>query len=227
MSRMRAVRKVYGTVSPYFQRIIAKNLDSIIDEMLNAAVSMWAAEQWIRFDDHEANCTIQLYRCSQHVIHTTAVLHGLTIRSEWVQPTPEMLAGRESAERMNRPDLRVTIGDEAGITIECKRLALSGGYPKKYVDEGMDRFVAGTYSKDETKAAMIGYMQGGDCDELVAAINVAVRCTSPYGCEPSIAPSGAPSFHPRQVRVVSCPISVSFHRTQALYARRCTLTAAQ
>lgn len=188
MSRFRAVRRVYGTIAPLLQRYVARDLDSMIDRMLNAAVSMWAAEHWIRFDDREANCTIQLYRCIEHVIRTTADLCVLTVRLEWVQPTPAMLAGQESAQKMRRPDLRVTVGYEAGITIECKRLSLSGGYPKKYVADGMDRFVSGEYSKRETKAAMVGYTQGAECDELVAAINVAVEAHHRMGASHRLYP---------------------------------------
>jgi hypothetical protein len=176
MSRFRAVgRRVYGTINPILQRSMAKDFDSMVDDMLSAAIGMWAAENWVRFDDLEANCTIQLYRCCERVIHIRAVLHGLMVLQEWVQPTPAMLAGQESAAGMVRPDLRVRLGYEAGMTIECKRLSLSGGLARKYVSEGMDRFVSGAYSKQETKGAMVGYVQGEKCDELVAAVNVVVE----------------------------------------------------
>jgi hypothetical protein len=39
----------------------------------------------------------------------------------------------------------------------------------------MDRFISGAYSKQETKAAMIGYVQGATCDEVLVAVNVAVQ----------------------------------------------------
>lgn len=166
----------------------------MIDDMLDASVSMWAAEGWIRFNDQEVNCTIQLYRCSEHVIRTTAMLYTLTVRLEWVQPTLAMLAGQESATRMSRPDMRVTIGYQTGITIECKRLSLSNGLPKKYVGEGMDRFVSGVYSKDESKAAMVGYVQGAKCNELLDAVNTEVDAHPRMGASHRLNPAKPLSF---------------------------------
>jgi hypothetical protein len=110
---------------------------------------------------------------------------------------------------MVRPDLRVTLGYEAGVTIECKRLSLSGGLAKKYVTDGMDRFVSGAYSRRETKAAMVGYVRGEKCDELVAAINVAVEAHHRMG----------PSHHLHKVQPLPCVPNYESHHDRTCYPR--------
>jgi hypothetical protein len=83
--------------------------------------------------------------------------------------------------------------DQLCLAIECKRLnvARETGPPetlaRKYVEEGMMRFVSGRYSAELPLGGMIGYVMDGDPGAAHAAIHreieraaVMLRCESPY-----------------------------------------------
>jgi hypothetical protein len=81
-----------------------------------------------------------------------------------------MLAGDESVKTAKRPDLRIEVG-KIGRTIECKRLAPTGGWTRAYVYEGLARFVVGTYGHAEAVGYMVGYAQAGTLAGLLTMIN--------------------------------------------------------
>ena len=102
-------------------------------------------------------------------------LRILSLQIESVQPTPAMLAGEESATKMTRPDIRVRISQEGDLIIECKRLSLSQSHPRKYVREGMMRFIEGEYGRRRAFGAMVGYILADKAEDIVAAINKQVE----------------------------------------------------
>lgn len=59
-------------------------------------------------------------------------------------PTKGMLDGTESVANMRRPDLRLSVGPASRL-VECKRLAAGSVLQRKYVVEGLRRFVSGGY----------------------------------------------------------------------------------
>lgn len=187
--------RVYGLVSPTLQRLVSSDIDGLVSRMLDEAAAAWAEANWIRFDDREANCTIQLYRWCLYVGRKHPELRILTVQLEWSNPTIAMLQALESAEGPSRPDLRIQIGERAGRSLECKRLSPAQRRPWRYVHEGLDRFVSGTYGGDEPTGVMVGYIQGGTAEGLITAINVEIVAHPRMG--PShqlqrIAPSGLP-----------------------------------
>src|SRR5262249_52999761 len=78
-----------------------------------------------------------------------------------------------SVSSAKRPDLRIEIGaiGQIGRSLECKRLAPTGGWCRKYVYEGLARFVLGSYGRGEPVGYMVGYVQAGTFDHLLTAIN--------------------------------------------------------
>lgn len=173
MSRLRNVRTIFGAVTPAIHRLMATAIDDMIDEAVNTAVASWHADGWTTFGPHEADCTVQLYARMEDAVRKTPALRTLSPRLEWVQVTPAMLAGTESAATAGRPDLRFYVGS-AGRTVECKRLSLATSHPRLYVDEGMARFVTGAYASSETRGGMVGYVQEDAPDDIVTAINKSV-----------------------------------------------------
>jgi hypothetical protein len=171
MNRLRNVRTIFGAVTPAVHRLMATAIDDMINEAMNAAVSSWRDDAWIRFGDHEADCTVQLHARVEEAVRKTPRLRSLSPRLEWVQVTPGMLAGTESAATAGRPDLRFYVGLRVGVAAECKRLSLGAGHPRLYVNEGMARFVTGEYASKETRGGMIGYVQADQPDEIVGVIN--------------------------------------------------------
>jgi len=150
--------------------VLARDIERTIDEALSQAVAKWRNAGWHRYNDDESNCTMQLFRWLDLGRRTDKALWGLTPRLEWVQPTQAMLEGRADAGKVARPDLRLTM-DVEGRTIECKRLRLDGELPRRYVAEGIARFVSGSYASEETRARMVGYIQEGDPNAIIDRIN--------------------------------------------------------
>jgi hypothetical protein len=170
MSPFRQLSRLYGAVAPQLQALIARDIVRLVDDLFDAAIALWSAAGWHRFDDLEANCTIQVFRWAQVAAGRDAALRVLHVELEWYQPSPAQLAGTESAVGMPRPDIRVSIG-AVGVLAECKRLAAVGSLPKAYVDNGIARFVANTYRSETGLAVMVGYLVADTVDAVVPAIN--------------------------------------------------------
>lgn len=162
--------RVFGTIVPSIQSVVAQDIDELVEQLIEDAAEIWRAAAWHRFDDKEANCTIQMYRCSREVQRRNAMYGVLAIRIEFVMPTPAMFDGLEDATGMARPDIHIAVG-EVGRIVECKRLSLGGGKPRAYVHEGITRFVCGPYASEGDAEYMIGYLQADDVDQVVAEVN--------------------------------------------------------
>lgn len=190
MTMFRQVSKLYGSMTPTVENYVAKGIDALVLELLVKALETWRALGWQRFDDREANCTIQVFRHAVACQGATRALRILRIDLEWHQPTREMLLGLESAEGMTRPDMRLTVGRASWI-IECKRLKLSDNLPRRYVEEGMMRFVDGRYGGSALAGAMLGYVVADEPAEIVGAINLAVVAAPQMGEAHQLIPDGA------------------------------------
>lgn len=146
-----------------------------MDRLLDEAAALWSNDAWDRFDNDETNCTIKLYAWAEQCLKRIPELRILSLQIESVQPTPAMLAGEESAKAMTRPDIRVRIGQEGDLIVECKRLSSSQSHPRKYVREGMMRFIQGEYGRGRTFGAMVGYILADKPDDVFTAINKQVE----------------------------------------------------
>jgi hypothetical protein len=216
MSRLRTLRWVYGQLVPGLESALASALDVMVDDAVVAAVSSWSADGWRSFDDHEANRTMQLYKWIEEAVHVNPSLRSLTPRLEWVQPTPGMYAGTESATKVPRPDIRLAVGAAAGITLECKRLSLGSQHPSRYVNEGMKRFVSGEYAAAEAQGRMVGYIEADDEADILAAVNAAVVSSPSMGANHvlHVFALDAPSLHryrSEHTREKSPPIRLVHH----------------
>ena len=175
-----------GVVARRLQDRVAQNLNRHAEELLIAAVGMWQHDRWNRFNDDEANCTVQMYRCSRACIRSDRRFTLISVHLEWIDVTPEILQGKQSATTSRRPDMRIEAGP-AGRTIECKRIAATGPWARRYVHDGLARFVTGSYGHDETTGFMIGYVTDGHLprllhlSHLVSRINHYIRRHSNMG----------------------------------------------
>ena len=162
-----------GTVAVKLQEQVAQDIDRRICLLLEASIVLWSQAGWHRYNDDEDNCTAQLYRWCNVARRNDSRLTFLAPRFQWVDLTDGMLVGAESVSSARRPDLRIEIGSlgEIGRSFECKRLAPAGSWCRKYVYCGLARFVLGSYGRDEPVGYMVGYVQAGTFDQLLAAIN--------------------------------------------------------
>jgi hypothetical protein len=168
--------RLRGTVAVKLQEQVAQDIDRRIWLLLEASIVLWRQVNWHSYNDEEDNCTAQLYRWCDVARRSDNRLTLLVPRFQWVDLTDTMLAGDESVSSAKRPDLRIEIGalGEIGRSFECKRLAPTGGWPRKYVYEGLARFVLGSYGRGEPVGYMVGYVQAGTFDQLLAAINMQI-----------------------------------------------------
>ncbi len=181
-----ACDRVVGVAARTLQDRVAQHLDRHTEELLIAAAGMWQHGGWPRFDDDEANCTVQMYGYSRACIRNNPRFTLISVHLEWIDVTPEILQGKQSAKTAKRPDMRIEAGT-AGRTIECKRIAATGSWPRRYVHDGLARFVTGSYGHDETTGFMIGYVTDGrlprlpHLSHLVSRINHYIRRHSNMG----------------------------------------------
>ena len=111
-----------------------------------------------------------MYRHSRECIRRDRRFALISVHLEPIDVTPDILEGKQSATTSKRPDLRFEVG-QASLTIECKRIAATGTWARRYVDDGLARFVTGTYGHAETTGFMIGYASTGQLSNLVNRIN--------------------------------------------------------
>ena len=169
-----------GIVARKLQDTVAQNLNRHTEDLLIAAVGMWKHDRWPRFDDDERNCTVQMYRYSRACIRSDPRFTLISVHLEWIDVTPEILQGKQSVTTSKRPDLRFEVGP-GGHTIECKRIAATGPWARRYVHDGLTRFVTGSYGHAETTGFMIGYATQGHLPYLVSHINGYIRRHSNMG----------------------------------------------
>src|SRR5664279_692298 len=144
----RALDRVSGRVSATLHERAARRLPDLTVDLIESALSRWAANNWHTFDALEENCTAQLYRWLQEAQRADLQFEMLRIQLEYVVLTADMLAGLASVRSARRPDLRISVRS-GGIHVEAKRLATTGSRCRDYVHEGMARFVGSAYGSHE------------------------------------------------------------------------------
>jgi hypothetical protein len=184
--------RLFGVITPALQQLAAGDVDELVAALLEEAIARWGATGWATFDHREANCTIQLYRWCMDARRNIPRLRILTIELEWVNPTVDMVEARASVDTATRPDVRIGIGQIAGRSLECKRLAPTGGRPRAYVYDGLHRFVSGKYGLTDDLGIMIGYLQAGTDADAVDAINLQIDG------HPEMGPEGRLTAAPRR-----------------------------
>ncbi len=147
---------VIGSPVPLAQRL-RPALERTILELVVEAFEQWGARGFNRFGDTEVEFTTVLIGQMREVRRVRNL--PFMPCSEQFEYSPEMFAGTAAPNRAPRIDISVwwdRLAENAYYTIECKRLA-PGDLAKKYVNEGLIRFVSGKYAGATPAAAMIGY----------------------------------------------------------------------
>jgi hypothetical protein len=149
---------------------VAEDIDRLIGQLFEAALLLWEQNDWLAYDQAEENCSVQLYRWCKAACLEDPRFAFFVPHLEWVNLTAAILNGTESVTSANRPDLRLEIG-MVGRAVECKRLAPVSPWPRRYVYEGLARFVVDNYGHDESVGYMVGYVQAGTFAEVLAKVN--------------------------------------------------------
>ena len=105
-------------------------------------------------------------------------LYKADTEKEWF-PTLEEPNYDDEGRDESRTDIRfyaLKHGDgSADFTVECKRLNTpTGDKSKKYVDDGMMRFVDERYGRDRNQGAMLGYVEDGNCQSALKKVRTQI-----------------------------------------------------
>lgn len=179
----------------------AEAIEELIDDLFHDAFALWLAKSLVRKTDEEPCCAVVFYGCCQDVLSSWPDDTPLCVHWESGQPSREMLAGREHPKTFAKPDMTITCGHRCTIKIEAKRL-VSARLPKKYVQEGMRRFIDGKYSSTPGKPGyMLGFVVGGETERIVRAINKAINAEPDLGTSQQLGSGTVPQ--PRFARYES------------------------
>jgi|ERR1017187_772661 hypothetical protein len=180
----------------------AEAIEELVDDLFREAFAIWVAGSLFRKTDEESCCAVVFYGCCLRVLDSMADDTPLCLQWESGQPTREMLAGREHPKTFAKPDMVLTCGHRCIIRIEAKRLMSGQGLPKKYVKEGMRRFIDGKYSSTSGKPGyMLGFVVRGEMEKVVLAINKAIMTEPDLGTSDQLGTATVPQ--PRFTRFES------------------------
>lgn len=152
----------------------------------------WKNGGFQRFGDHEDHYTVRIVACMKEIRRERNM--ALVPRFQHVEPSDDMLQGLEDPSRAPRIDMVVAwdrFTDDAYLSIECKRLT-PGDLCRRYVVEGIARFVRGYYGAKSNTGAMVGYVVSGTAAAVLDRVNAQVRRASSMG--------------PREILTASDPI---------------------
>jgi hypothetical protein len=174
-------------------RRAAEGIEELIDDLFHDAFVIWVAKSLVRKTDEEPCCAVVFYGCCLEVLDSLPDDTPLCVQWESGQPSREMLAGREHPKSFVKPDMTLTCGHRCTIKIEAKRLMPGQGLPKKYVQEGMRRFIDGKYSSTSGKPGyMLGFVVDGETNRVVLAINKAIEAQPDLGTSHQLGSATAP-----------------------------------
>ncbi|MBL7260750.1 hypothetical protein [Paractinoplanes lichenicola] len=164
-----------------------------IRSLLIESIRLWQQEQFHRFNDHETSSTVRLYYWAVQVVRSSPELSFFRVQYDGPQPTAAMLAGSEDPARAPRPDINVSLGQDIVVHVEAKRLKSGDGLPKKYVTQGMRRFVDGRYdTRPCNLGGMLGYIMDGDSAKAIAQINQTISDEADFGPNAALRAQGSP-----------------------------------
>lgn len=165
------LREPLGRLREISQRL-RPAVESSIRILVVEALERWAVNGFVRADDGEVAFTAAVIGWMEDIKREQGK-DWLHILPEQYQYSSEVLAGRASPARAPRIDIVVRFGDfsrQSSYIIECKRIG-PGRLVREYVDEGIHRYKSGKYADDAGTAAMLGYVVGGDPQELWELVN--------------------------------------------------------
>ena len=181
----------FGSAAP-LARELSPEIEKAVLHLVVAGFERWETGGFTRYGDHEDHYTVRLVACMREVRRDLNM--ALVPRFQNVEPSDEMLEGREDPARAPRIDMVVSwdvFADDALFSIECKRLA-PDDLARLYVIEGIARFVRGYYGAKDDSGAMVGYIINGTPTAVLERVNGHI--------------SSSPGMGPEQVLIPANPI---------------------
>ena len=189
--------EVLGRIVPELRKSIEREFRELATRLLESGVECWAARQWRRNSDEEADCTLQLHQCCQALTRSVPAFGLFHAELESLTPSDAIVDGREPAITSARPDIRITIvGSSVGVSVECKRLRHSATDFRNYATRGLHRFTTGQYGARDPFGLMVGYLQGCGVRRALDGINRAIERSPDFQDSEVLVFSGStPALH--------------------------------
>jgi hypothetical protein len=169
------VTRYEGKAANWLQRRASASADSTVEALFVETVALWEARKFLRVSDEETCCTVPFFDCCDQILELNQDKYPrIRILYNGAHPTREMRAGLVHPKTAPIPDLTLVFGLMT-FTIEAKRLALGEGLPRKYVREGMRRFIDKKYKSSPGRAGfMFGFVVRDNVHDIIGSINAAI-----------------------------------------------------
>ena len=170
----------FGSAGPLARELSAE-IERAILQLVVDGFQRWEMGGFTRYGDQEDQYTVRLVACMREIRRERNI--ALVPRFQNVEPSDEMLEGREDPARAPRIDMVVLwdmFADDAFLSIECKRLA-PDDLARLYVAEGIAKFVRGYYGATDESGAMVGYIINGTLDAVLSRLNTYVERADTMG----------------------------------------------
>ena len=187
MSYSDLITEVSGKLRLLYSSLVVDDIIDMVVKLVDESLTRWSISGWSRYSDLENDCTSRLVYFALEARREVPSLILCEVHFDSPLLTNRMLEGKAPTVLATRPDLRVHVGD-AGISIECKRLGTDSSQPRKYVSEGINRFVTGDYAVPNSFGIMVGYVQQGNPHRLLGAINSVIDNHSAMGSNHRLVP---------------------------------------
>ena len=178
----------FGSPAP-LAREISPEIEKTALQLVVDGFERWKVGGFQRVGDHEDHYTVRLVACMKQVRRERNM--ALVPRYQYVEPSDEMLEGREDPAHAPHIDMVVSwdvFAEDAYLSIECKRLA-PDDLARLYVVCGIDRFVRGYYEAKAQSGAMVGYVIRGTPMAVLGRVNSHVSRASSMGSRHALMPA--------------------------------------
>ena len=179
-----------GSPAP-LAREISPEIEKAALQLVVDGFERWQVGGFQRIGDHEDHYTVRLVACMKQIRRERNM--ALLPRYQYVEPSDEMLEGREDPAHAPHIDMVVSwdvFAEDAYLSIECKRLA-PDDLARLYVRYGIDRFVRGYYGAKAQAGAMVGYVIHGSPGAVLKRVNAHVETDPAMGPGHTLMPAAA------------------------------------
>ena len=164
----------FGSAAPLASEL-SPEIEKAVLQLVVDGFERWEMGGFARYGDYEDHYTVRLVACMKQIRRERNM--ALVPRFQGVEPSDEMLEGREDPAHAPRIDMVVSwdvFADDAFLSIECKRLA-PDDLARLYVVEGIARFARGYYGATDKSGAMVGYIISGSPGAVLSRVNTYVE----------------------------------------------------
>ena len=155
---------------------ISRGFSQNVHELIVESFERWREEGFTRNGDCEGDLSVRLYDFMLDIQYERNI--PISIHFEHPLLTDAMLAGHADSVHACKIDIAVfswgAFPRLPHLSIECKRLGIKR-LPRRYVLEGVVKYVDGRYGEKARYGVMVGYVMDGAPNEIVGKINVHVE----------------------------------------------------